>query len=385
MNEYYRDSVLEIDLDIIKNNINNVINKFDDKFIYVVVKGNGYGFGILEITQLAIQQGCSGIAVATLDEAFLIRSNFKDIPILCLGVINKRYLDQCAINDITITIPHLNYAKNIWESSLSKQLNVHIKVNTGMNRLGVKNATEVKQIIAYFEENNNLNIQGIFTHFATTDLSDQHYEDYFYNQVSYFKQILENVNYDFKQIHCSNSPALLKYNKEIDFCNTIRVGLIISGIYDPAIQDVLNIRSTIKVKSRITQISQFSKDEYLGYDNSYQVENENDYFAIIPIGHADGITSTYSGTLVKSNNQYGIIVGNICMDQAIVKFDNEVFIDDDIYIIDNDDEKINIFAKEKEQGITALELVEKFTTRLPKIYYQDKKIIKIVNPLLDNK
>ena len=133
--EIFRKTYAEIDLNNIEFNIKKIVEKYSEyKYRFAVVKADAYGRGILKVSHAVVKGGCNYLAVATLEEALQIREEIKDVPILCLGVIHKEYLDKCRENNITITINSLEYLKSILDYNVS-DLKVHIKINTGMNRL----------------------------------------------------------------------------------------------------------------------------------------------------------------------------------------------------------------------------------------------------------
>ena len=133
--ELVRKTYAEIDLKAIESNVKKIIYKYNEyKYRFAVVKADAYGRGIIKVSDAVIKGGCNYLAVATLEEALQIRKEIPDVPILCLGVIHKEYLDRCVQNNITITINSLEYLKSISIGDL-KRLKVHIKTNTGMNRL----------------------------------------------------------------------------------------------------------------------------------------------------------------------------------------------------------------------------------------------------------
>ncbi len=385
MKDYYRDSIMEIDLDKMKHNIKLIKNNLSpDKFMYSVVKGNAYGYGILQVTRISIESGCDGIGVATLDEGMVVRKHFPDIPILVIGVVRKEDVVDCAQANIRITIPNLDFAQHLSKVELPIELKVHLKVNSGMNRIGLNNLEEVKEAIKLLESNPKVNINGIFTHYATADYVNDSQKVFFENQLSFFKNVLKELDYPFEQIHCTNSASALRDYKEFaEFTTTTRLGWAFSGMVEDYSQDNYDILPVMKVKSKVVHIASYSKGAYLGYANKYQVVKEGLYYAVIPIGYADGIDPAHSGCKVKCNNQYGTIVGKICMDQITLEFEEPVAIGDEVILIDGEDSQLDLFQRAKEQGVITIAVMEKFTTRLPKVYYENGKIYKIENAILN--
>ena len=157
----YRNTYVEINLKNLKYNVQTLINRYKDyKYYFGVVKADCYGHnGILTIKTI-IEAGCNYLCVATLDEAIEIRKKIKKIPILCLGIIDSKYIPLCIKNNITITVSSLEYLTEL--KTKNNKLKVHIKINTGMNRLGVNNKDEFNEIYNIVKERYNL--EGIYTH-----------------------------------------------------------------------------------------------------------------------------------------------------------------------------------------------------------------------------
>ena len=153
----YRNTYAKINLDNIKNNVKTIISNFTGYKYYIgVVKADTYGHNSKEVIKSIIDGGCNYLAVSSLDEAMEIRKKFN-VPILCLGIIDSKYIDICINNNIDITIPNINYFREIKD----KKVTAHIKIDTGMNRLGIKEKEELNEI---FNTNTNINIKGIYTH-----------------------------------------------------------------------------------------------------------------------------------------------------------------------------------------------------------------------------
>ena len=160
-----RKTFCEVNLRNLKSNVEKIINKYNDySYYFGVVKADCYGHGDLKSIQSIIDGGCNYLAVATLKEAWHIRFNFKDIPILFLGCINSDDISMCISNNITISICNLEQARSIYEYSKKYDcsgLKCHIKINTGMNRLGISNKEEFLEVLELLED---IEIEGIYSH-----------------------------------------------------------------------------------------------------------------------------------------------------------------------------------------------------------------------------
>lgn len=338
--------------DKLASNVRDIIqSKKEYSYHFGVVKADCYGLGI-ECVDSIIEGGCNYLAVATLDEALEIREVHKDIPILCLGVIPKSYLCVCKEKNITITIGSLEYLEEIDEEYLG--LKVHVKVNTGMNRLGISSVNEIKKVFNLLEEK-KMEVEGIYTHIYDAENSDR------YNaQLKEFKEFLDNVDKDIKIVHIAASEALVRYPKT-DFVNGCRLGIMMYGFTS---NKSLCLSSVFSLVSEVIQIHELEIGEVVGYNGAYQA-HQKEKIAVVPIGYADGIIRKNSGRNVYINGKRYPIVGSICMDMLFVKVDDEVSLHNDVFIL-KDNEHIEEVSKHL--GTIPYEVMCSIGKRVPRIY-----------------
>ena len=319
-----RNTYVEINLTNIKENVRKIINKYKEyDYYFGVVKADSYGHDGLESVKAIIEGGCNYLAVATLEEALIIRKEIKDIPILCLGVIPCEYIDICIKNNITISITSLEYAKELLNINC-KNLKVHIKLNTGMNRLGISNSKEIEEVNNILKEK-QIQLEGIYSHIYNAN----NIEDY-EEQLDKFKELIKDIDISkIKIIHISASEALVNYQKT-EFINGCRLGIIMYGFTK---NKELNLKSTFSLYSEIIQINTINKGDVVGYNGIYQAKADNEKIAVVPIGYADGIIRKNTGRTVFINDKEYNIVGNICMDMLFVKIDNTVKVHDKVVIL----------------------------------------------------
>ena len=149
----YRKTYVEINIDNLKNNVENIINYYNDyKYYFGVVKGNCYGHGVTYVINELIESGVNYLAVSSLEEALEIRKINKKIPILSLEPIALEYIDICIKNNITITVHDYNYALELIKKDIKKKLKIHLKIDSGMNRLGFKYKDELKEVYSKLKE-----------------------------------------------------------------------------------------------------------------------------------------------------------------------------------------------------------------------------------------
>lgn len=313
----YRNTYANINLNNIKYNVNKIINKYDNYKYYIgVVKADSYGHNGDEVIKAIIDGGCNYLAVSSLDEAICIRKNF-DIPILCLGIINPIYMDICEKNNIDITVDSLEYLKQI----KNNKLNIHLKIDTGMNRLGIKEKCEFNNIIKEID-NSNLKIKGIYTHIYEASNNENTKI-----QIDRFKEITSDINLnDIDIVHIAQSDTLINYPK-IDFCNGCRLGIIMYGLTN----DDLNLKNTIELVSEVIEIKKIKKGETVSYNGTYKALKD-ELIGVVSIGYADGVNRLLKGSYVYINNKKYEIIGNICMDMLMIKIDDSVKLYDKVYI-----------------------------------------------------
>lgn len=313
----YRNTYANIYLNHIEKNVEIIKNKYNKYKYYIgVVKADSYGHNSLKVIKSILDGGCNYLAVSSLDEALEIRKVY-DIPILCLGIINENYINICEKNNIDITVTNLNYLEKIKQYNI----NIHIKIDTGMNRLGVKTKDEFNKMYQLIKTN-KLKLKGIFTHIYNANSKvDTNL------QIKRFKQITKDIDLNkIDIIHIAQSDTLINY-KKIDFVNGCRLGIIMYGLTN----NHLNLKNTFSLQSEIIEIKEVKKGETISYNGTYRAKN-NMLIGIVSIGYADGINRKLKGSYVYINNKKYEIIGNICMDMLMVKIDESVKLYDKVYI-----------------------------------------------------
>ena len=337
----HRKTFAEINLGNIYHNLSVLNQKFSNyEYRFAVVKADCYGHGLATI-QPMLDAGCNYLAVATLDEALEVRKLHPETPILCLGIVDYDGLEIAKENSITLTISNLEYVKNAPETLSG--IKTHLKVNTGMNRLGFKDADELTEAYNLLD-----NVEGIYTH-----IYDAENHERTEKQFTIFKELtnkipLENI----KIVHVGASKATLNYPKP-EFVNVCRFGITMYGFYAPTDFD---LQSTFVLKSKIVQINTLQAGESLGYGGTFVADRET-RIAVIPIGYADGIIRKNKGRTVYINDKTYEIVGNICMDMLFVKVDQDAKVGDTVEIL-----------KDKEH----IEEVANYLNTIPEICYPEK-------------
>ena len=349
-----RNTYMEVYLNNIKNNIKKIIKKHNEyEYYFGVVKADCYGHEIGVIPTM-IEAGVNYLAVATFEEALAIRNENADIPILCLGIVPKEYIKEAIKNKITLTINSIEYLEEI-EDLINEKCKVHIKLNTGMNRLGIKSEKELEKVYCKLKIA-HVDIEGIYSH-----IYEASNEELYNKQLEKYKSMLDLIDGEKIKIkHISSSEAMSNY-KKTEYINGCRLGIIMYGFTN---EKDLELESTFKLKSEVIQINTLEEGETLGYNATYTAK-EKTKIAVIPIGYADGVIRKNKGRNVYINNKSCEIIGNICMDMLFVKIDDSVKVHDTVEVL-RDIEHVNEVAKHLDT--ISYEIICNIGKRVPRIY-----------------
>lgn len=331
----------EINLENLEFNLLSIKQHIDKTTkVCGVVKANAYGHGAVEIAKFLEEKGIDYLAVARIEEGLELRVNGIKKPILCMGALNNDYLCEAIINNITITVFDVNTA--ILINKTAKELNsivkIHLKIDSGMNRLGFKPSKETVEDILYINSLSYIELEGIFTHFAKADEYDKSDT---YKQLDSFKNIvseLESHGIQFKFKHVSNSASIIDL-KELGF-NMVRAGISLYGLYPSEEVCNLSLKPVLKLRSRVTHSKIISKGDSVSYGYNFTAIKDTQ-IVTISIGYADGFPRVQKDgfVLICDNGVFkvGNIVGNICMDQCMVTVEDRklVSINSEVFIIDN--------------------------------------------------
>ena len=313
-----RDVYAEINLGAITHNLTEIrrhINK--NVRLCVVVKANAYGHGAIATAQRAIEAGADYLAVATVDEALELRSVGITAPILILGLIPLSAADEVVANDITQTIADFDLAKAICHAAVTQHKNakVHIKIETGMGRIGaaIEDIIELATCITYMP---NMEIEGVFSHFALADSKDK---SFVYEQIKIFNKAVEMIEkrgIKIKIRHIAESAAILEI-PDAHF-DMVRSGIITYGLYPSnEVEHTIELQPVMRLCARISFIKRIKAGTSIGYGREFIAERDS-VIATLPIGYADGYIRAYKGFYVEVRGKRVPIAGRVCMDQIMI-------------------------------------------------------------------
>ncbi|MDD5504932.1 MAG: alanine racemase [Candidatus Omnitrophica bacterium] len=320
----YAPTWIEIDLSAIRHNfrqIKKIISK--ETAILAPVKANAYGHGILEVSRMLVDLGVDYLGVGTLNEAMLLRSRgFCNIPVLMMGVILGKASSIVVDNNITQAVGDINLAAAIDKSAgrRRRKAKVHIKIDTGMGRIGVWHKDAMRFLFA-MRKFKNLEIEGIFSHFASSDADSI----LTHNQIAAFNLLIseiEKLGFKIRYKHMANSMAVVDYQSS--HMNLIRPGLILYGLWPKHGISCgrMRIKPALSLKSRIVFLKSVPPGRIISYGATHTTDRHTK-IATIPIGYGDGLSrglSNIGHALVRGVRVP--IVGRICMDQTMLDVGN---------------------------------------------------------------
>ncbi|MFT2745958.1 alanine racemase [Helicobacter pylori] len=325
-----RASFVEVNTASLRHNfsaVKSIVPK--DAHIMAVVKANAYGTGAIKASEIFLQEGANYLGVATLDEALELRSHFSKTPILILGYSPNANASMLIDNDLSAMIFSLEQAEVFSQMALKsqKRLKIHLKIDTGMHRLGLEPNFKSIEIIKKIRALKGLEIEGIFTHLSNADAKIKTHAK---NQMKTFNAFLEQLldqKIEFQYRHAYNSAGILSLcnGNENRFLNLYRPGIMLYGFYPsngmketcPTI-----LKNVISLKAQIVQIRSVKKGEFIGYGEHFYT-NEETLVGVLALGYADGLMRALGNRIqVAINNQLAPLIGKVCMDQCFVKLNN---------------------------------------------------------------
>ena len=314
-----RPAKAEINLNNLAHNVKGLKKLSRSKHFMAIVKANGYGHGAVKAAKTALENGADSLGVAIVQEAIELREVGIKAPILIFGRTPYEYADLLIRYDLTQTVFSMEQAEQLSEVSkrIGETINIHLKIDTGMNRLGFrlteKSADEIKRVFAI----GGLRVLGAFTHFAEADNRSSDFTSIQFNLFKDFISDLESKHLEFPIKHCANSAAIIDYpDTHMDM---VRAGIGIYGLYpDLIMKDRIELKPVMRLLASIAHIKDISKGETVSYGRTFKAQ-ENRRIATISVGYADGYNRLLSNKgRVIINNNFAPIVGRVCMDQFMV-------------------------------------------------------------------
>lgn len=371
----------KIDLDAVAWNMEQMKkNLKEGTEMVAVIKTDGYGHGAVQVaSMLESYDYVWGYAVATLDEAVVLRAAEIQKPILVLGCIFPDQYWEMLKYEIRMNVYTKEMAEAISALAVEKgeQAYVHIKLDTGMARLGFSAEESSIEEIKEIAELPNLVLEGVFTHFAKADEEDKTFTMMQLEKFEWMTQRLEEEEVTFPYVHASNSAGIIDVRRA-DY-NLVRAGIAIYGLYpsEEVDKEKVQLKPALSLKSHIAFVKDIPAGTPVSYGGDFVSEHQM-RIATIPIGYGDGYPRSLSDTgYVLIRGKKAPIIGRICMDQFMVDVSDipEVKFGDKVTLIGRDQEEYLPVEKLSElSGRFNYEFVCDLGKRIPRVYVQDGKV-----------
>ena len=364
----------EINLDNIAHNVKEtkkIISKTTK--VMAVVKADAYGHGFLEVTKTLIENRIDYLGVALPDEAVQLRNNGIDVPILVLGHIPDKSIEDIINLNITPTVFNLDLADKISKSAVKKgkKAKIHIKIDTGMSRIGFSCCNETTEKVLYISKLPGIEIEGIFSHLSSADEDDELFTLGQFEKFKSFCEDLENKGLKIPIKHICNSAGTIKFPQM--HLDMVRTGIILYGLYPAKNIDrkILSLKPAMQLKAKIINVKEVPERTPVSYLRKF-VTKDKTKIATVPIGYADGY-SRLMGNKVRmiAKDKYVPVIGAICMDQCMidVSFVKNINIGDEVIIFGSKG-GLNIPVEELADimGTINYEIVCIIGKRIPRVY-----------------
>ncbi|MBD3296067.1 MAG: alanine racemase [Candidatus Omnitrophica bacterium] len=369
----YRPTWAEIDLGAVKRNLAGIRKRVPRGVsIMAVVKANAYGHGLCPVSSSLVAEGVDYLGVATVDEALTLRSAGFSVPVLVLGSVLAQEAEAAVKNDITLTLCTEKLLEELSRIALAtgKRPRVHIKVDTGMGRIGVWHEKAL-DLIQRTWQCREIELEGIYTHFSSAARDEM----FTRTQISDFNRLLEQVDredIELKYRHAANSIAIMDW--KASHLNMVRPGILLYGVYPKrSFSREIHLDPVMELKTRIVYLKDTPPGRSISYGRTYITQSPT-RIATIPIGYADGygrILSNKAKALVSGKPVR--IVGMVTMDQTLLDVGriDDLSVGDEVVLIGRQgDVEIRIEKVAKLAGTIPYEILAAITDRVPRIYLE---------------
>ena len=384
----------EVDLDAIARNASLIRRRVRRSAeICAVVKADSYGHGVERVVPVLLKNGATRLAVSMLDEGIQLRGSGIDVPILILGYTDPRRAPEIIAHRLTQTVYSLDLARALSQAAvdLGQDARIHIKVDTGMGRVGFLAGYEAIKAITAIAQLPRIVIEGMFTHFATADEPDDSYVWQQFEQFMGISRELDRIGLSIPIKHVCNSAATMRFPAM--HLDMVRPGLILYGMVPPGCPDAYtDLQPAMTLKSNLVLVKHVPPDTSISYGRLFTTER-NSVIGTIPIGYADGYSRRLTHRAsVLVRGQRAPVVGRICMDTCMADLSDLL----DANAAKTGDEVV-LFGYQRFNGQTATipvdEMAEWLDTinyevtcligkRVPRVYFKDGALEHISNYLI---
>ena len=371
----------DIDLDAFAFNLESIKNNLkEDTKIITVLKADGYGHGALPLAREAVKDPrVWGVAVATVEEAEELRQGGIRKPLLILGYTYEENYEQIAREEFRPAVFKLSMARKLSQAAVKNNtvVNVHIKIDTGMSRIGYRDLETAVPEIMEISRLPGIRIEGLFTHFARADekKTDPAYVQF--RKFQEFQKALEAQGLEIPICHCSNSAGIIRMPEAN--LNAVRAGVILYGLYpsEDVEKEPVPLKPVMELKSHIAYIKTVEAGVQISYGGTFTTQRET-RVATIPVGYADGYArglSNKGSVLIRGKR--APILGRVCMDQFMVDVTDipqAQELDEVVLLGRSGDEQITMEELGELSGRFNYEFACCISKRVPRIYFKDGQV-----------
>jgi len=368
-----RPTFVEIDMDKVRHNFEQIKKTAPGKKILCVVKGNAYGHGSIPMGQIFESLGADYLGVAIPEEGVELRRAGIKTPILVLSAIADKQIPICIQYNLTITAPSDEKLEQIDKAAeaFGKRAKVHLKIDTGMGRIGV-HWERVQKFLPVMQSCNNTDFEGLYAHFAKSDEDD----DFTKTQIDRFNEAVEtftNAGYEFDIKHHANSGGILFHSDS--HYDMVRAGMILYGLFEGIeIPESIKLQPAMSWKTEVVYFKYIEGGTGLGYGHNY-IAPKGTRIVTLPVGYADGYQRAMgpNGKVIINDITYPI-AGRICMDQMMIDLgpDGEAYKKDEVILVGSSkSHTITFFDIAGWSGTSIYELLSQISYRVPRIYLNE--------------
>ena len=370
-----------VNLDAVASNMRSMRDNLPaSTLIMGSVKADGYGHGSVPVAK-TIEPYVFGYAVATIDEGIILRRHGINKTILILGVTHEARYEDLLRYDIRTAMFQYEKAKKLSDLALKqgKKAVVHLALDTGMSRIGMKADREHAKEAAAIAALEGIEVEGLFTHFARADETDKSAYEEQYRRYKEFLGYLKELGVKIPIRHCSNSAGIVE-SLESNHMDMVRAGIAIYGMYpsDEVDHNSVKLTPAMEIKSCITYIKEIEAGTAVSYGGTF-VADHTMKVATIPVGYGDGYVRSLSGKGdVLIHGKRAAILGRICMDQFMVDVTDipDVQEDDEVTLLGSDGaECITMEELAEKSGGVHYEMICDIGKRIPRVYLKDGKVV----------
>lgn len=369
-----RPAWVEIDLAQLRRNFEIIIQDKPENLAFLsVVKDNAYGHGALEVAKIAMDFGAKYLAVATIDEALELRLSEIKAPIFIFGERSNEELKLCVEHKFTCCVNDIDKAQKLAEFSPGRKIPVHVEVDSGLSRYGVRWSV-APNVIESISRIEGLELEGVMSHFAMSDEADKTFA---LQQLQRFQQVLGQLQerrVSFKYRHMCNTGGFLDLPQA--HFDMVRIGILPLGVYPSQVcRRIDGLKPVMSVNARIAAIRDLETGDTVGYGMRYQASSLRK-IAVIPVGYGDGYPRVRNQGEVLIQGKRAPIVGGNAMDAMMVDVTDipETRVWDEVVLMGTQgDEQIDVHEIAKIKGTVSYDILAGWRAKLPRVYLNGRQ------------